>query len=659
MNNERTMPMARQTPVISANYESLLDITETSSPAGSANPDELEQVATRVWERSLSAAPGRSTMGDRGSNPLPIDGRRGRRHWTVTVLSRLNVCAVGLLIQIVLVRYARMNILTAYVVQAIATTQWNFLLTCHLFWRDQQMRRLRALITFNGRQSAVVSLAIIGFASLERLGINYILSAVIVAAVFSPLSFFPAKSGAMAEPGNERRRARLVILTGLGTAVVVTGFIAMGSAALALAMAFSSLFNLGVAGVESFWRFYALRNPEAKEQLEWPEPIKPGQELMSFSSIVCALDEADVIGVTLAGLITQTHRRHQIIVSLREHDAATITAVQEFQRVNPGTVELLIGRYTVSGKHAQLNGALPHCTGDYIGPIDSEDDVAPELLVHVESMIRRTGADIVQGAVQLMNLGDTWQEWYKVHNVEEYRAWYSSRMAFQVSAGFVPLGGNTVYTRASLLREAGGWPASPTEDCAAGVLMCTRFGAKVVAAHSPELATREEVPGAIFNKEIGSLFWQRVRWLQGIFQELVQFTWLQMPTRRQRLLAGYILAAPILQAASCALIGFAIFTAVAVKIPVGLAMFMFTPVIPIALTMTSMLIGVRTFGRDYDQRIRLRHYASILFLTPIYQVILAMAAVVAVGKHMRGDQGWYKTGRMNQHRSASMTEAAS
>ena len=91
---------------------------------------------------------------------------------------------------------------------------------------------------------------------------------------------------------------------------------------------------------------------------------------------------------------------------------------------------------------------------------------ASDLFVHVEALIHRTNADIVQGAVQLMNLGSAWREWFKVHNVEEYRAWYSSRMAFQVSTGFVPLGGNTVYIRASLLRAAGGWPASPTEDCA-------------------------------------------------------------------------------------------------------------------------------------------------------------------------------------------------
>ena len=189
---------------------------------------------------------------------------------------------------------------------------------------------------------------------------------------------------------------------------------------------------------------------------------RPGTERISFTSIVCALDEADAIGATLAG-----HRadasQYQVIVSLRDHDAPTIAAVRRcFERTHPARIKVVIAHYDVPGKHAQLNGALPHCyRGDYIGPIDSEDDVAPELLVHVEALIRRTNADIVQGAVQLMNLGRTWQEWYKVHNVEEYRAWYSSRMAFQVSAGFVPLGGNTVYTRASLLRAAGGWAGQP------------------------------------------------------------------------------------------------------------------------------------------------------------------------------------------------------
>jgi cellulose synthase/poly-beta-1,6-N-acetylglucosamine synthase-like glycosyltransferase len=507
-----------------------------------------------------------------------------------------------------------------------------------------------------------------GYAGLERLGVNYLVANVAITGVLTPISYLSSHLWSLRAPDVQARRTwrgdlalarrtrwlrrvRRLLYVAIGATAIGGGLYALGSHRLLVVLLAANLFNLSVSSLEAHWRFYALRNPEAAQQLEWPEPIKPGTERITFTSIVCALDEADVIGATLAGLIQQTHRYHQVIVSLRDHDEPTIAAVRRFERAHPGTIQVVIGRYDVPGKHAQLNGALPHCTGNYIGPIDSEDDVALELLVHVEALIRQTHADIVQGAVQLMNLGRTWQEWYKVHNVEEYRAWYSSRMAFQVSAGFVPLGGNTVYTRASLLRAAGGWPASPTEDCAAGVLMCTRYGAKVVAAHSPELATREEVPGAVFNKKVGSLFWQRVRWLQGIFQELVQGNWMDMPTCRQRLMAGYILATPILQALSCALIPVAIAAVFVLKLPIGLTMFMFAPLVPMGLTIVSMLAGVRKFGRDYGQKVKFRHYASILFLTPVYQVILAMAAVVGVVKYLRRDKGWYKTARMNEHRA--------
>ncbi len=108
------------------------------------------------------------------------------------------------------------------------------------------------------------------------------------------------------------------------------------------------------------------------------------------------------------------------------------------------------------------------------------------------------------------------------------------------------------------------------------------------------------------------------------------------------MLAGYILATPILQALSCALIPVAIATAFVLKMPIGLTMFMFAPLVPMGLTIVSMLAGVRKFGRDYGQKVKFRHYASILFLTPVYQVILAMAAMVGVVKYLRRDRGWYR-----------------
>ena len=65
-----------------------------------------------------------------------------------------------------------------------------------------------------------------------------------------------------------------------------------------------------------------------------------------------------------------------------------------------------------------------------------------------------------------------------------------------------------------------------------------------------------------------------------------------------------------------------------------------------------MITGLHEFGRDHHQQVRVRHYASILFLTPIYQILLAIAAATAVCKYLRGDKTWYRTGRSMEHRES-------
>ena len=60
----------------------------------------------------------------------------------------------------------------------------------------------------------------------------------------------------------------------------------------------------------------------------------------------------------------------------------------------------------------------------------------------------------MQGAVQLINYRDTW---FSLRNCLEYFIWFSSPTAHPREAGFIPLGGNTVFVRRTLLREVGGW----------------------------------------------------------------------------------------------------------------------------------------------------------------------------------------------------------
>lgn len=418
-----------------------------------------------------------------------------------------------------------------------------------------------------------------------------------------------------------------------------------------------AVFNLAVGGMEARWRLYGWRTPEAAVRMAWPAPVIPGLERMAFSLIVPARDEANVIGDTLRRLLKQTHTRCQIVVSLCHDDEATNAAVRSVMRENPDALITTVADcYEKPSKARQLNRALEFCTGDIVGVIDAEDDVAEDLLRHTEALFAKSGADVVQGGVQLMNLGRGVGKWFQVHNVLEYFFWFTSRMAYQADAGFVPLGGNTVFVRRSLLTAAGGWPVSLTEDCALGVLLATEFGAKVATAYSAALATREESPPSMFNREAGSLFWQRDRWIRGFLAELMAGRWRTMPTLRQRILAGYILATPILQAISFVLLPAAALVGLMTKTPIAVAVLIFTPILPIGITVLTQLIGLRDFCQQYGQRASVWHYASILFLIPLYQVVLMAAAAVAAYKYAAGDTTWYKTGRAAEHRQVLAAE---
>jgi cellulose synthase/poly-beta-1,6-N-acetylglucosamine synthase-like glycosyltransferase len=437
----------------------------------------------------------------------------------------------------------------------------------------------------------------------------------------------------------------------IGAAILFTGELS-GLPMLDLSLLTITAFNVAVGGLEARWRLHGWRTPDAKAQISWPDPVHPAAAQRSFSIIVPARDEAPVIGETLRGLLRQTHPRFQILVTLCHDDQETIDAVRDVvaDTGTEGLITVVIGRYRKPSKAQQLNRALEYCTGDIVTVIDAEDDVAEDLLVHAEALFSKTGADVVQGGVQLMNLGRGLSKWFQVHNVLEYFFWFTSRMAFHAEQGFVPLGGNTVFIRRDLLERAGGWPQTLTEDCSLGVRLSVEHGATVATAYSAELTTREEAPASIFNKRMGSLFWQRDRWVRGFLSEFVEGRWLKMPTYRQKAFAGYILATPIMQAFSFVLLPFAIVVGLTVKTPIAIAVLMYLPMLPIAVTVVSQLFGLHEFCRAYRQRASAWHYLSVLFLSPLYQIVLAGAAAAAVYKYTVGDDTWYKTGRLSEHR---------
>jgi putative flippase GtrA len=101
----------------------------------------------------------------------------------------MNVFAIGLLIQVILVRYAGMGHVSSYISQTIASVQISFLLSRFITWRDRDVAILRALIRFNLQQLTVTGLGMAGYAALEKAGVNYITANVVVTAALTPVSF--------------------------------------------------------------------------------------------------------------------------------------------------------------------------------------------------------------------------------------------------------------------------------------------------------------------------------------------------------------------------------------------------------------------------------------------------------------------------------------
>ncbi len=256
-----------------------------------------------------------------------------------------------------------------------------------------------------------------------------------------------------------------------------------------------------------------------------------------------------------------------MLVVVGDDDHGMLEAAKRAHRLSPHLIRVVVDSGTPKTKPRALNAALPFCRGDVVGVFDAEDDVHPDLLAAVDHQFRATDADVVQGGVQLM---DFWSSWFSLANVLEYFFWFRSRLHFHADHGFVPLGGNTVFVRAEVLRGAGGWDdGCLAEDCELGVRL-SASGAKISVAYEPTLVTREETPDTL-----SALVRQRTRWNQGYLQVLLKGDWLRLPWPTQRLLAVYTLGLPFFQALVGVFVPLSLVTMAFVKVPVGLALVSF------------------------------------------------------------------------------------
>lgn len=346
---------------------------------------------------------------------------------------------------------------------------------------------------------------------------------------------------------------------------------------------------------------------------------------------------------TLAALLGQSHQRLEIIISVGHDDPETVAIAHRLAGEHADRVRVSVDANTPKNKPRQLNTALAMCRNDIVGIFDAESIAAPELLRNIDSCFVNRDADVVQGAVQLINFKDTW---YSLRNCLEYFTWFRSRLHAHASRGFIPLGGNTVFIKRELLITVGGWDAQClAEDCDLGVRLST-LGREIVVAYSPHLVTREETPDSLKN-----LVKQRTRWSLGFMQVLAKGDWKKLPTRRRRALAWWTLMQQHFMAFAGVVIPIAIIAAVWGDFPLAITLFAFLPLIPTVATMALDVCMLHEFGRDHRFRIRFYDYARLVLSTPFYQMVLAFAAVRALVKFRLGDFRWEKTSHSGAHLS--------
>ncbi len=417
--------------------------------------------------------------------------------------------------------------------------------------------------------------------------------------------------------------------------------------AFSLVIVLMSLCLFGVALATVWWMLHAWRDPKTLDETGFAQA--DGSPQLSFSLLVPARHEEAVLKDTLEQLLRLDHPRFEILPIVGHDDPATAAVAHAVAQRHPERVRVVVDHNWPKNKPKALNTALPLCRGEVVGVFDAEDEVDERILRSVDRNFRATAADVVQGGVQLVNFRSSW---FSLRNCLEYFFWFRSRLHLQERHRFIPLGGNTVFIRADLLRSVGGWdPECLAEDCELGVRLST-MGAAISVAYDPYLVTREETPDTLWG-----LLKQRTRWNQGFLQVLRKRDWRGLPGHRQRLLARYTLAQPFLQAFAGLAIPFAIVSAIVVRVPVGVALFSFLPLIVTIAMVAFEVVGLREFCRVYYVRPKLRDYARLILGTPLYQLMLAAAACRAVTRELRGERGWEKTAHGGAHRVAANSGA--
>ena len=411
---------------------------------------------------------------------------------------------------------------------------------------------------------------------------------------------------------------------------------------------FFSFFFLACVGL----RFAALQSPTGRPV--GPAPCLLRRPLPVYSVLVALYDEAAVVPGLLAALgrLAWPADRLEIKLVCEDDDAATLAALAALDL--PRHFEVVrvpaVGPRT---KPKALAYALPLASGEFVALYDAEDSPDPLQLALTWQAFREAAPDVgcIQAPLEISNPGSgAIARMFAFEYASLFRAllpWLSARRLL------LPLGGTSNHFRRSVLDEVGGWdPYNVTEDADLGMRLA-RFGYRTGIIACP---TAEPAP-----EHFATWLPQRTRWFKGWMQ-----TWLVHMRDPFRLAAelgpGSFLVAQILFAGmvlSALAHPFLVVTGLVMVVDLALA----RPMGPwrsllLAVDLVNVACGYLSFlllGWQALERRERRGFWRIVLFTPVYWMMMSLAAWRAVWQLCRRPHHWEKT----PHEAAAGLPAAS
>ncbi|NLA36847.1 MAG: glycosyltransferase [Actinobacteria bacterium] len=256
----------------------------------------------------------------------------------------------------------------------------------------------------------------------------------------------------------------------------------------------------------------------------------PDDELPTYTVLVPAYREPEVIGALLSSLEQLDYPRHKLEIALllEQDDPETLAAARAYDALSPVSTPvtvMVLPPGLPQTKPRALNFGLLCTTSELVTIYDAED--RPERLQLRRAAVAFARSPRTLGCLQArLEFDDRGinmlSKWFTL----EYLTWFRLFIGgITTAGGVVPLGGTSNHFRRAALDTVGAWdPYNVTEDADLGVRL-ERSGYSVGLLDS---VTLEEV-----NSDLVNWVKQRSRWMKGYLQTAFVHTTHPIQTARE------------------------------------------------------------------------------------------------------------------------------